>query len=454
MAVRVKVAPQQYTPYNKCITNNVGTINSDNFCGELPDDAAKNIQKELSVHSHLINEISNTSNKTNKVINNKYINDQSGNIPPSSITGVYINDYNIEDCDRVIRLWISYENSRLKKHIKRQQRLMCIIEDSIDDTERYTAIDQLSVLDTLIKGLQSGELEKSYIADTVRLIAAYKLVKHNSGTLTFGKKSKDTERALRIEIINNYLIAAKRYYNINVTHSTDSTVIICNKCKHVVNLEESDDAYCSNCYDSISFMNGGSVDANNNEIFNNDNNTSANVFKSEKTQRKDTFDHAMMCYQGKQKRVFKKEIDDLIKRNLATRALSLNEVSKETLKQIFKHNKLSDWYDDINLYHYHLTNINPPDISQYEELLRYKNSLIKQINKEVEAVEGIKYCLHGSFTLKVLLKSESILYSDDDFPSFLKTTDVVDKHNSNMKHIFNILQSRYSDMRWDYYYTT
>lgn len=175
--------------------------------------------------------------------------------------------------------------------------------------------------------------------------------------------------------------------------------------------------------------------------------------KNEKSQYdpKDNFRSIVFTFQGKKS----KRIPDFVyeKIDKALKKYHFDESSKKTMKKetlicILQENKLSDYYEDVNILYQHYTSIPPPDLSMYENEIFYRNSLVEEYFNNMD-LDDRQNSLNNFFKLYVFLSMEGYKCNPDDFP-ILKTRNVVVYHNRTMKLICSKLKAEHKNMNWDF----
>lgn len=173
--------------------------------------------------------------------------------------------------------------------------------------------------------------------------------------------------------------------------------------------------------------------------------------KNEKTiyDPKDNFKCIVYTFQGKKSKKIPNHIYDIIENSFKKYHIDdFSNMKKETLVFILQENKLSDFYEDINVIYEHYTKIKPPDLSLYEDNIFKRNALVEEIFNQVKTDER-QNSLNNFFKLYAFLNMEGFYCNFDEFPA-LKTRNVVVYHNQTMKKICDILQKYYPDMNWKF----
>lgn len=175
--------------------------------------------------------------------------------------------------------------------------------------------------------------------------------------------------------------------------------------------------------------------------------------KNEKTQYdpKDNFRSIVLTFQGKKSKKIPSSVYEKIDKILEKYHFdecSIKTMKKETLVCILQENKLSDYYEDINILYQHYTGVSPPDLSNYEDNIFYRNSLVEEYFNEMKLNER-QNSLNNFFKLYTFLNMEGYKCNPEDFP-ILKTRNVVVYHNKTMKIICEKLKSQHTHMNWEF----
>jgi len=173
--------------------------------------------------------------------------------------------------------------------------------------------------------------------------------------------------------------------------------------------------------------------------------------KNEKTQYdpKDNFRSIVLTFQGKKSKKIPESVYKTIENSFIKYHIdSPQTMKKETLIFILQENKLSDYYEDINVIYENYTGIKPPDLSYFEESIFKRNSLVEEVFEQIKNDER-QNSLNNFFKLYAFLSMEGFNCKCEEFP-VLKTRNVVVYHNRTMNKICEELKKHYPDMNWKF----
>ena len=124
-------------------------------------------------------------------------------------------------------------------------------------------------------------------------------------------------------------------------------------------------------------------------------------------------------------------------------------MTKYDLYRIMKDHHLGNWYKHLHRIHYELTDIKPPNISQYETNLFKRGDLLNKIYDEIKSDTRSNF-MHGLYLLWLFLMNEGYKPIDSDFV-MLKGRDAEVNNIDILQRGFSILSTSHSEMKWKIY---
>lgn len=152
------------------------------------------------------------------------------------------------------------------------------------------------------------------------------------------------------------------------------------------------------------------------------------------------FVEAMNCFEGKLNSSVTQDIINLIIRELKFNN-TFNAPTKDHIYMILNENKLSDHYANINLIHFLITNIKPPDISEYRNELLEMHPQIEEAYNMVKDVNRLN-SLNVNWKLYKMLQLVGYSCKKEDFLC-LKTATKQVEHEEKWKEMMNYLSKTY-----------
>jgi hypothetical protein len=146
------------------------------------------------------------------------------------------------------------------------------------------------------------------------------------------------------------------------------------------------------------------------------------------------FKDAMKRFQGKQNTTIDPSVYDILREEISRHAIK--NPTKDHIYMFLAENNLSDHYEDVNLIHYVLTGVAPPNISMYEEqaeelLLKLENAYARV--KDPERSNS----LNVNFKLYKILSRLGYSCKKEDF-AILKTGNKLDEHEEKWNEMCSV----------------
>lgn len=149
--------------------------------------------------------------------------------------------------------------------------------------------------------------------------------------------------------------------------------------------------------------------------------------------RRGHFREAIDKYQGKQNKTIPPEVNEMLKKEMENNGLTRYTLTKGNTFDFLSDHDYGDYYDDINLIHFQLTGIPPPNVSEYEAALLEDNDKLESVYNDAKA-KYRKNALNVNYKLYKLLERRGVDVDQDDF-IFLKTRTKVIEHDEVFKKI-------------------
>ena len=118
--------------------------------------------------------------------------------------------------------------------------------------------------------------------------------------------------------------------------------------------------------------------------------------------------------------------------------IRFSKITQEHISMFLKELRLSKHYENVQLIHFNLTGIQPPDISRLEGLLLSDFEQLTMLYDEVYRCEARKNFINTQYTLFQLLKRHKYPCNVSDF-SIIKTSERRDWHHRVCKNLFSKL---------------
>ncbi|HMP28149.1 MAG TPA: hypothetical protein PKD85_01030 [Saprospiraceae bacterium] len=352
--------------------------------------------------------------------------------------------YDILYIDEQIKALLKSRVSTLDDMQKNLSQLLWIVSNGIDNVDKINAKTETAILRRTIKDVEGGFDLGLYLLKTTDLLNEYKELVAQTRSVSFVqiKAPKDDEKNhKKAEIKATFLRIAKDYIPLEnfvqkpssarceFCHGQDfqqgeiEHVLICNKCG--VQMEILDDA--------PTFKDSERV------------NMSARYTYT----CKGHFIEAMNRFEGKQNTEIPISVIEILKTELALHGLNVkynkNNITKDHIYMFLREKSLSEYYADINLIYFLITEINPPDITEY------RSELLEMLEQLEEAYKSVKEStrtnsLNVNWKLYKLLQLIDYPCQKDDF-FCLKTPTKEGEHEEKWYEMIEYLKSRYPDYK-------
>lgn len=314
-------------------------------------------------------------------------------------------------------------------------RMEWIEANGIDELDKSNARLQTIDIRKKIQDIELGAELGLYMFRSSQLIESYKELE---GQL---KKNSFVIRATRdegkIKAINQikleYLRIAKEYIDIE-SFKQKPQKLVCNSCK-------SDDLSPSENDSSILTCKCGNVIEILDDAPSFKDSERVNMASRYTYTCKGHFIEAMNRFEGKQNVEIKPEVISTLKKQIMLHKLTKDTATKDHIYMFLSENKFSDYYADINLIYFMITNVNPPDITEYRNELLEMHDQIEEAYNEVKDKERLN-SLNVNWKLYKLLQIIDYPCKKDDF-FCLKTPAKQGEHEQKWHDMIEYLKTKY-----------
>ena len=333
--------------------------------------------------------------------------------------------------DKRIQLNFIERRIELDTLYKKLDNLGWLINNGINKVEKTTAIKLYRNLFDYINDVLYNISLNLYLLKTCVIIEKYKktLLNNNSFFDNTSKGNKTKENSLQLKL--QFLMIVAEYINLkNFKLPTNFKCIGCGKIATGYNKDSYIVCECGILYeildDSPNFKDTNRV----------------NMASRYKYSHIGHFKEAMNRFEGKQSTGIDDEIIENIKEQIKLKKLTIDTVTKEEVYEILITLKYSDYYADINLIYFKITNKSPPDITSIRmELLE----LLEFITEAYEGVFGeIDNSLNINWILYKLLQIVDFKCNREDF-FCLKTSTKEGEYMDKWAQLITYLKEKYPE---------
>jgi hypothetical protein len=361
----------------------------------------------------------------------------------------YNDKVNVETCD------ILFIDDHIKTHLRHRTHtvlpdlysdlkdLTWIVRRSPDPIDQIIAQREIPNLRRKIQGIEDGYDFALYLFHSSNVVDEYKKlvadVKVNfvkalevdEGTAEKNyKKNKLILDFLRIAkdyiILENYKQKAQKIicdvcYGHNLTAEDDETILRC-ECGNIVETLD----------DTPTFKDSERV----------------NMSSRYTYTCRGHFTDAMNRFEGKQNTEIDKDVIEVLRQELYLHNLNEKTATKDHIYMFLSEKKLSDYYADINLIYFLITNVSPPDITEYRNELLEMHDQLEEAYQEVKEDERLN-SLNVNWKLYKELQLLDYPCKKDDF-FCLKTPTKQGEHEQKWYDMIEYLQKTYPNTMTSY----
>lgn len=427
-----------------------------NFCQYLPpkrrvrcrerkkDEQPQQSNLERKSSAFLCTPSPNTVKVVNKKGNNRnacaYSYSSNSSNEKSFEQKVSMKDYNIFHIDSKIRTKILSKIDTVDRLKKELEKIIWIMNYSKDPVDKVLARSQASLLRSSIQDLENAFELMLYTLRTEDILRDYReLLSTNDSRnfVTIGTSNKNNTLSKSAELIARYLCIAQEYIEIeNLQYNMEK--LKCPACQCLdFKLDDDNSTYiCNNCYTEIDILDDTPSFKDTDRV---------NMSSRYTYTKRGHFIDAMKRFQGTQntdpqkiKNVVDVLLEEMDKHNLKKSSDNRKEkVTKDHLYMFLCENKLSGYYDDINLLYHIITGEPCPNISEYEDTLLELFEKQEEAYRKIQDPERIN-SLNVNYKLYKLLQKVGYSCKKDDF-YILKTKNKEDEHDEILRKAWEIL---------------
>jgi hypothetical protein len=323
----------------------------------------------------------------------------------------------------------------LQKDLITLQWVICNSSENVDKIQAKTESD---ILRRSIQDIEGGFELSLYLLKTTDLLLEYRKLSTETTDNSFVKIKKETttenvEKNIRknqivlefIRIAKNYIdlenfqqnpkkIVCDQCHNSSFVQTTEETILVC-KCGNQIEIID----------DSPSFKDSERV----------------NMSSRYTYTCRGHFNEAMNRFEGKQKTEIDSSVIQILKNEMYLHGLTEKTVTKDHIYMFLSEKKLNEYYADINLIYFLITEINPPDITEY------RTELLEMLDQTEEAYREVKEfdrmnSLNVNWKLYKLLQLLDFPCKKDDF-FCLKTPTKQGEHEEKWRDMVDYLSHKY-----------
>ena len=301
--------------------------------------------------------------------------------------------------------------------------------------------EQIKHLSEYINDIENDISLNYYLMNSYSLIERYtKLINTPLKTSFMGKKVVSTNK--KQEIINKYLEVSQTYKKNLVHFKPLEMTLLCSNCANTKQfIIEENNYICSECGTQLKQVENL---CSYNAI------SRVNISSKYKYDRKVHFRECVNQFQGKQTstipdNIYQYIIKQLRLHNFVTGEIPFPHITKKQVYMFLKDGKFSKYYEDLNLIHYKITGIRPPDISHIEANLLADFDMLTNLY-------DIKFRKNKKFRRKNFINTQYVLYQllrKYNFPC--KSTDFnILKTDERKSFHDEICRELFSELKWNF----
>ena len=303
-------------------------------------------------------------------------------------------------------------------------------------------------LESYISNIENNTNYNYFILETIHIINKYKTLLTKPVIMSFfGSNTKNTnDDKEKDRLLNDYIVIAKKYMDIESEQSTDEEEMICTNCNKDDFFIVDNEYTCVNCGMVEEVLNINSCIKDIDRI---------NISVKYTYDRQIHFKECINKFQGKYTFIEPKVFEDLEQAFIDNRLLDednknkYHKITKKHIIMFLKEYGHTKYYYDINYLYAHYSKIPPHDISHIEQnILEDFNELTELYDQEFEKWRTEdknirKNFINTHYVLFQLLRRYKYPCKVEDF-NMLKTYEKRIYHDNIIQHLFCILNWNYS----------
>jgi len=292
-----------------------------------------------------------------------------------------------------------------------------------------------------VSDIKNGTSLNYYLMDALPLINEFKRIITAPMKASFMGKKTITNKSEKNNIIKGYLEINQKYKKIILTTPSKKN-LVCIHCPNNKNFDIENNHYiCADCGAQLySIQNLCSYNAINR----------VNICSKYTYDRKVHFRDCINQFQGKQNSTIPESIytyllTQLKLHNLIAGSPPYPQITKQQIYLFLKDGGMSKFYEDLNLIHYKITGIKPPDVSHIEANLLADFDILTNLY-------DIKFRKNKKFRRKNFINTQYVLYQllrKYNFPckstdfNILKTVERKSFHDDICRELF-------AELKWNF----
>jgi len=362
-----------------------------------------------------------------------------------------VSEQNIISIDEEIRFNFREENEKLPEYQDKLNNINKILNlDNLSKRIKDNLLESHQKLTEKIKDLENRTTESFYIVETTSCLEEYKNILKTPIKLNFmGKKVDPGESDKKSEITEKYLKIANKYTTKSKTNIQSDIKLECDNCDNKKTFDIIDNYVyvCVECGNQIDVFLYTKSYKDTDRV---------NISAKYTYDRKVHFRDCINQYQGKQNSTIDKKVYEDLTREFERHHLlqegsgqeRFSKITKDNVLMFLKELQYTKHYENVNLIHYNLTGIKPPDLSHIEDkLLDDFDTLTDLYDKRYKCDRKIdrKNFINTQYVLYQFLNRHKFPCKKEDF-NILKTIDRKSFHD-------DICIGLFAELGWNFSHT-
>jgi hypothetical protein len=361
---------------------------------------------------------------------------------------ININDIDIIDIDNKIKKNFEEEKQKINEYKEKLNELKTGLNLVMRAGLKEKIIKNERELSEYIHEIENDCLKNFYILESVPIIEKYQEFLKTPLKVSFNGNIKSKQNKLKKELINNYLLIATKYIDLNINlnnyEKNTKEKIVCLNCKNYKEFdidEESDICICLVCHAQQIILKNISSYKDSNRV---------NMSSKYQYDRKIHFRDSINQYGGKQNVSIPHKIYDDLETQFKLHHLikdtddtlskheKFKNITKEQISIFLKELNYSKHYENLNLIYYNITGNKPDDITYLEDKLLSDFDILTEVyDRKFKNIDRKNFINTHYVLLQLLLKHRHPC-NKEDF-SMLKTIDRQIFHENICRLIFEEL---------------
>ena len=311
-----------------------------------------------------------------------------------------------------------------------------IINNSADRLDIMQAIEESDNLRKKIQDIELGFEYSLYILRTADIISEYKILTDVTKSVSFIKTfatRDETKIHKRNKLILDYFRIAKEYTDLQ-NYKQKITKPVCDSCHSTTftYTGEGDFLLVCECGNTMEQLDDAPTFKDAERV---------NMSSRYTYTCRGHFVEAMNRFEGKQNTEINVDVIEMLKKEVRLHRLTSETATKDQIYMFMTEKKLSEYYADINLIYFKITNKNPPDITEFRNELLEMHDQIEEAYMEVKDADRLN-SLNVNWKLYKLLQLLGYTCKKDDF-FCLKTPTKQWEHEQTWHSMIEYLAEKY-----------